>query len=215
GGLLLLCLMPGFIPNEVLIPVHGIVQFASNVSRAVFSPESISWKPIRYFLFGALLSVPIGVALLGLFRFDLLPLFLGIFILLATWIKLPAWTDSPQAFFPLGFVATGLSLFVGATGPLTAPFVQKLPNISRDGIVATSAVLMTVVHLLKLLTFGLAGVALLSQLPLAGCMIVSATCGSLVGTKLRGKLPEKNFRILFRLLVTFLALRMLVLYFLN
>ncbi len=41
GGLLLIAILPLFLPTNALIPVHGFTQIASNVSRAYFGRKAI------------------------------------------------------------------------------------------------------------------------------------------------------------------------------
>ena len=69
---------------------------------------------------------------------------------------------------------------------------------------------MTATHLLKVAVFGLVGFAFAPYLSLIAAMIVSATLGSWAGTKLRGRLPEKLFKKIFKYLITFLSIRMIV-----
>ena len=37
GGMLLIAIMPMFLPPLAVVPVHGVVQLASNASRMAFS----------------------------------------------------------------------------------------------------------------------------------------------------------------------------------
>ena len=36
GGMMLIAIMPGFLPAAAIVPVHGMVQLFSNSSRAFF-----------------------------------------------------------------------------------------------------------------------------------------------------------------------------------
>ena len=109
----------------------------------------------------------------------------------------------------LGAAQTALSLFVGVTGPLTNAFLSR-QNLSRDRLIITASLLMTVTHLLKIVVFGMIGFVFTPYLPLIAGMIVAATLGSYVGTRLRGRLSESLFRKIFKGVVTILALRMIV-----
>jgi uncharacterized protein len=66
---------------------------------------------------------------------------------------------------------------------------------------------MSVQHLLKILAFGLAGFAFLPWIPLLALMIACGYAGTLVGLKVLGRLPDRHFKQVFRIVMTLLALR--------
>jgi uncharacterized membrane protein YfcA len=127
-----------------------------------------------------------------------------------TWlpqIKKKLWF--PGRFLSLGFVQAFLTLFVGATGPLNMPFLIRA-GLSRDQLVVTGAAFMTIVHLVKIITFGLLGFAFGPYLFLMLLMILAVISGSYAGTRLRHKVPEQLFLMTFKLLITVLAIRMII-----
>jgi uncharacterized membrane protein YfcA len=108
----------------------------------------------------------------------------------------------------LGAFQTALSLFIGVAGPLNMPFLLR-ENLGRDRTVVTHAVQMTAMHAMKVATFGFLGFAFGPYLGLLAGMVAGATLGSWAGTRIRSEVPERAFRLGVKLLVTFLALRML------
>ncbi len=210
GGMLLISVMSVFLPAAAIVPVHGVVQFASNASRGAFSPQEIRRDILWPFLVGCLIGTLAGSRIVLNVPTDLLPLPLGIFILTMTWlpqIKQNLWF--PGRFLSLGFVQAFLTLFVGATGPLNMPFLIRA-GLSRDQLVVTGAAFMTIVHLVKIITFGLLGFAFGPYLALMLLMILAVISGSYVGTRLRHKVPEQLFLRAFKLLISLLAMRMII-----
>ncbi|WP_303721947.1 sulfite exporter TauE/SafE family protein [Malonomonas rubra] len=210
GGMLLISVMAVSMPPVAIVPVHGVAQLASNASRGIFALKEISWQIVWPFLCGCLLGSLFGSNLLIRFPSEFLPIPLGIFILIMTW--LPQWEKNfrlPGRFFGLGFVQAVLTLFVGATGPLNMPILLR-EGLSKDQIVVTASALMTLVHLAKIITFGFIGFAFASYLQLMVGMVIAVIAGSFVGTKLRSKIPEQLFKNIFKLLITVLALRMII-----
>jgi len=57
--------------------------------------------------------------------------------------------------------------------------------------------------------FGLLGVTLAPYLPLMVAMVATAALGNLAGSRVLRRVPEQAFRLLFRVLITALALRVL------
>lgn len=209
GGVILIAVMPSFLPASAIIPLHGIVQIASNVSRAAFGLRHIEWRIFWMYAAGAIIGALLGSQIVPYLEWEDLPLVLGVFILLFTWMPaIRGTTDLPGKFTLLGAFQTCLSLFIGVAGPLNLPFLLR-ENLGRDRTVITHSVQMTSMHLMKVITFGFLGFAFAPWWRLIAGMIVAAIAGSWLGTKLRGKIPEGAFRTGVKILISTLALRMI------
>lgn len=210
GGVLLISVMPLFLPPLAVVPVHGVVQLASNASRSLFAWQQVNWSIVRPFVGGLLVGCLAGARVVVAIPTGFLPVPLACFILLLTWAPdLKNRLKLPGKFLALGFVQAFLTLFVGATGPLNLPVLLR-HGLSSGEIVVTQAVLMTLVHLAKVVTFGVIGFAFGAYLPLMAGMVLAVTAGSWAGTRLRHKLPEQLLKKAIKGLVTLLALRMLL-----
>ena len=210
GGIMLISAMPCLLPAAAIIPIHGAVQLAPNGSRVLLGIRHIEWRIFWPFSVGAVLGSAAGAEAVVRLSFDQLPLYLGAFIIFVTWIPIPKRSFRlPGHFAILGALQTFLSLFVGISGPLTNVFLLR-ENLPKDRIVITHGITMTTTHFLKIAVFGLVGFAFAPYLNLIAAMIVSATLGSWTGTKLRGRLPEELFKKIFKYLITFLSIRMIV-----
>jgi uncharacterized membrane protein YfcA len=210
GGVLLISVMAAFLPPLAIVPVHGVVMFASNATRALFGFRHIEWPIFRLYFCGGIIGAAIGSRFIKSIPAEIIPLLLGSFILIVTWI--PTFKIEkriPAKFFWMGGIQTFLSLFVGATGPLLSSVLVR-EGMERDRLVVTHAFLMTSAHLLKVTTFGLVGFVFTPYIPLLVGMIAGVTLGSYFGTYLRGKVPEKPFRQVLKTLLTILALRMIL-----
>jgi uncharacterized membrane protein YfcA len=210
GGVILISVMPGFLPAAAIIPVHGIVQIASNVSLAAFGFRHIEWGIFRLYAAGATIGALLGSQIVPYIAWENMPLILGAFILVFTWMpKIGSAPNIPGKFAVLGLFQTCLSLFIGIAGPLNMPFLLR-ENLGRDRTVITHSVQMTAMHLLKVITLGILGFAFGPYLGLIAGMVIAATLGSWLGTKLRGKIPEEIFRKGIKILISLLAARMLL-----
>jgi uncharacterized membrane protein YfcA len=210
GGILLISVMAAFLPPFAIVPIHGAVMLASNATRALFGLRHMEWRIFRQFLCGGVVGAAIGSRFIWSIPPEAIPLLLGSFILVVTWM--PAFkveSRLPLKFFWLGGIQTFLSLFVGATGPLLSLFLLR-EGLGRDRLVVTHALLMTSVHVLKVTTFGLVGFVFRPYLLLLAGMIAAVTLGSYFGTYVRAKVPEKPFRRVLKVLLTLLALRMIL-----
>lgn len=216
GGITLLAIMLLFLPPLVAIPLHGVIQLASNGSRAWIQrahvDAGILW---RY----GLPLLPMG--LLGLMIARLLPEaglrgLIGAFVLLATWAPgllllgtHPEDIDRNRRFFGLGAIAGVLNVTLGAVGPLIAPFFLNL-GLTRQALVGTKAACQTLGHLAKIVLFGFAGFAFSEHLVLLAGAILAVVAGTWLGSRLLDRVSERVFTVLYRGVLTVVALRLLV-----
>ncbi len=49
GGMILIAILPSFLPINALVPVHGLTQMSSNLSRAVFGYKDVKVEVIPKF----------------------------------------------------------------------------------------------------------------------------------------------------------------------
>jgi uncharacterized membrane protein YfcA len=210
GGLLMLAVMAGAVPPLVLIPVHGLVQLGSNLGRAVLFRQHVRRAIIGWFALGAVVGVSVGASVaISLPRPVLLAL-IGVFILVSTWAPSIGSRPVPERGFTLVGAATAfITMFVGATGPFLAPFLSAERLGNRQATIATFAACMSLKHALKVTAFAATGFAFAPWLPFAAAMIASGFAGTVVGRAVVVRLPERAFRIGFRLILSALALRIL------
>ena len=210
GGLLMIAVLAGALPSAALIPVHGVIQLGSNLGRAVLFRRHVRRGILLWFALGAVFGVGLGASVaVNLPRPALLTV-VAVFILATTWAPRLGSRPVPER----GFVAVGaatafVTMFVGATGPFLAPFLSSERLGDRRATVGTMAACMSLKHGLKVAAFAVAGFVYLPWLPFAAASIASGFLGSLAGRAIVVRLPERTFRIGFRLLLTALALRIL------
>ena len=211
GGILLLTIMALYFPPATLIPLHGIVQFASNGSRAVLLRKFISLPLLIPFLLGSVIGALIGSQLVVAIPEVWYRVGLGSFILILTWLpKLKSVPKLKGKFFFLGGFATFLSLFVGATGPLIAPFFIR-EKLKKEVLVASKAACQLVVHTLKVAVFFSVGFSLVPYWELLVAMVIAVFIGNYLGKKILFRVNEVVFMWLFKGIISVLAIRMVIL----
>jgi len=209
GGLLVLATMTLVLSPTVLIPIHGIVQIGSNGFRAVLMRREILYRIAPAFLVGTLIGSYIGGQTVFALQTWVLQLILGLFVLYATWA--PGFRSSnpgPAKFFGCGVVGGFVTMFIGGSGPLVAPFVYAACP-TRQQVVATHATLMTFQHLFKVIVFGVLGFAFGPYIPLLVGLLLFGAIGTYAGRAVLNRLPEKVFRVGLRFILTLLAIRLL------
>ena len=209
GGLMLVTVMASILPPLAIIPVHGVIQLSSNLSRAMMMWRHIKLTWMMPFVIGTLIGATIGGQLVVAVPTHLLQGIIGLFILYSLWgPSMKAITSSWTTFIGIGAFASFVTMFVGGTGPLVAPFIRATTT-ERRMTVATHAAFMSWQHGIKILAFGLLGFAFSTYAPLVIVMILLSILGSWSGKTILTWMPEKVFRIAFNTVLALLATRLL------
>ena len=209
GGMLLISVLPLFLSPSLIIPIHGITQLASNSSRMVFSLKYVQWALLPKFLIGSLIGVILFGFILTRISTEYVPLAIGLYILLNLWSKnFNKFIKKYENYYLIGLLQTGLGLIVGATGPLSLAVLTKELS-SKDEIIATSSMFMTISHLAKIPVFMVIGVSLLEHLSLISYMVAGSIIGSLLGTKIRLMANNDKLIVVIKILLSVMAFKML------
>lgn len=116
GGTLLIAIMPIYLPGSAIVPIHGLVQLASNSSRMLFSLKAVAWNLVNKFIAGSLLSIALIGLLLANIPTRYIPVFIALYILLNLWVPpFNRLIRKYENFYIVGLVQGGLGLLIGAT----------------------------------------------------------------------------------------------------
>ena len=213
GGTALIALMLLIMPPAAVIPAHGVVQLAANVTRSWLLRRYLAWPIIWRFS----LLLPLGVVL-GLWLFQGLPaaviqLLIGGFVLITLalpFIKQIGIRETPLwAFIPVGFVTGCLNMIVGVIAPILGAIIVRR-DLKKEEIVGTLGFFGVIGNLFKITGFTLVGFSFAKYWPLLAAMVPAAVLGARVGRVLLSKVDERVFLICFRLMLGMLALKLII-----
>ena len=213
GGTALIALMLQVLPPTAAIPVHGVVQLASNTTRVWLLWHHMSWPVILRFC----ALIPFGVAL-GLLLFQGLPteavqILIGIFVLLSLVTQLiKRWrvSDVPLwAFYPIGLITGSLNMVVGVIAPILGVLIIR-KDLTKEGMVGTLGFFGFIGNLLKVAGFSLIGFSFIDFGPLILFMVPAAIIGTRVGRAVLSGMDEKVFLVAFRMMLIVLALKLIL-----
>jgi uncharacterized membrane protein YfcA len=214
GGIMLLAVLLLFLEPAVAIPIHAIVQLASNSSRVVAHASEVRGDLLWPY---TLLLLPAGFVTVPLIQYapaDALRLAIGFFVIVATWRSRwlllgldPGRIPIRRRFALVGAAAGALGPLVGATGPFIAPFFLGI-GLTRFELIGTKAACQATGHLAKMILFGIAGFGFLSFGPLMFAMVVCVIAGTWLGTRLLHRIDDDRFTQLYKLTLTGVAFRL-------
>tara|TARA_Y100000994_G_C15691685_1_gene441781 strand:- start:569 stop:1252 length:684 start_codon:yes stop_codon:yes gene_type:complete len=225
GGIILLGIMAIIIPEGyMVIALHGIIQLISNTTRTYVFRNHLKNKLIKEFSIGAL----IGAALSGLIIFlliqfynvnsaseikvDFLKPIIGIFIIWYLFLKGPKKEKISKSFVKVGGISGLASVFVGATGPLIAPFFLK-SNLTKENIIANKAACQMITHCTKIPLFiYFFNMNYINEYQILLPLICAVFIGTNFGKYILKMIPEELFKKLFKTALFLIAIRLIVSY---
>lgn len=209
GGMLLLALMAQVFAPAVLIPLHGVAQFFSNINRGIIHRSKLEWSYLKPFMFGSMIGAFAFVPLVVYVNPVAGAMAVGCFILLVTWF--PKWLNASRM-LPVfsGGLSSGLGVLFGATGPLAMSAHPKA-NWTKEQIVGNHGAAMAFQHGIKVIAYVVAGVNLYTYLPHIAVLFFGAWLGTFIGTRLLAKLTDDRFKTVLKWVLTALALRLILL----
>ena len=161
------------------------------------------------FAIGAVIGSAIGGKIVVSIPVALMQAILGMFMLYVCFSpKITAGMPTQKRFFALGAIGAFISMFIGATGTILAPWVRGVSD-DRRIFVATHSCIMMFIHGLKVIVFVVLGFEFFAYLPLMATMVTAGFLGNWIGFKLLDVMEEELFRRVFQVVLILLSLRLL------
>ncbi len=213
GGTVLLAAMLQFMNPSEAIPVHGVIQFTSNIARTLLLRKFVKWGIILKFSLTLPLGVYLGLEIFQSFDAEDIKKLIGLFILIALILQnikfIKNLIISSNWYYIVGLFTGVLNILVGVIAPLLAVIVKKSIN-EKKSIVGTLGYFGLVGNFTKIIGFSLIGFSFLEYLDTFLLMIPATLLGSRIGQYLLDKISNKLFFYIFQIILIFLALRLLI-----
>ncbi len=225
GGIILLGIMAIIIPNGyMVIALHGIIQLISNTTRTFVFRKYLKKDLIKEFLIGAIIGAGLSAIIIFLLikffevssaneiKVDFLKPLIGIFIIWYLFLKGQKKEKKSKSFIKVGSISGLASIFIGATGPLIAPFFLN-SNLTKENIIANKAACQMITHLTKIPLFiFFFNVNYIQEYKLLLPLILAVFIGTNFGKKILDMIPEKLFIKLFKTTLFIIAIKLIFSY---
>lgn len=198
GALLLLPIFVVAFGVRDAVAVLTIVQLTSNISRVFLNRSELDRSVVKWFTLGAVPAAVLGSLLFVAAPAPVLTKAIGAFLLMAVvWLRWGPTVRSVNDHVLVGVgAASGLgSALVGSVGPLVAPFMLAR-GLTKGAYIGTEAATAVVMHLTKLVVFGLAAVLTLPGIGYGIALAPASAGGTFVGRQVVDRLPAQAFAVL-------------------
>ncbi len=208
GGVTLLGVMTALLPAPIVVPLHGIVQLASNWTRTWAFRKHVRWSIFFAFMGPAVVGVAIAANIWADLELTWFKAWIGAFILaFLLWRKYKPKLRNPPvwSYGLLGLAAGLLAIFVGATGPFLAPFFLR-DDFDNEEVIATKAVCQTWLHLLKIPAFLALSFDYSPYATVLAALVAAVIGGTYFGKHLLNRISKERFVFWFQLVLALLAI---------
>lgn len=224
GGIILLGIMAILIPEGyMVIALHGIIQLVSNATRTFVFRSHLKQNLIKEFFIGAIIGLSFSGLIIYLLvlgfdvqsakelKVDFLKPVIGIFILWYLYLKGPKKKKDSKTFSKVGLISGFSTVFIGATGPLIAPFFIN-DKFSKENIIANKAACQVISHLGKIPLFiFFFKMDYFAEFKVLIPLIIAVLIGTNLGKHILQFIPENIFRKVFKILLTVISLKLIFL----
>ena len=212
GGTVLLAAMLQFMNPAEAIPVHGVIQFTSNITRTWLLRKFVNWKIILKFSLLLPFGIFVGLKIFQNVESDDIKILIGFFILLVIGIQnfkiISKLKISTNVYLIIGFLTGILNILVGVIAPLLA-VILKQSITEKKSIVGTLGYFGLIGNLIKIIGFSFIGFSFFEYLDTFLMILPATLIGSRIGQFLLNKISNKFFTVMFQLILVALAIRLL------
>jgi uncharacterized membrane protein YfcA len=212
GALLLLPLLVVYVGAEHAVPLLTVAQLIGNLSRAGFGYRKIQWKPVGFFLFGAIPSAVLGALSFVQLSKNIVTRAIGLAIIIFVLLKITGILKLKPSKWLLvigGSIVGFLSGLVGSAGPIGAVvfLTLGLPPIAYVASEATTALAMHAVKMVIYQQF----ITLNQQFWFLACLLgIAMILGTWAAKRFIEKISPENFQKYISILLIAIGLYMLI-----
>ena len=208
GALIVLGVTSTVLPIPAIVPIHSTLLIGSTATRVVLFRDFIDWSIVRPFIAGSLVGALVGSRVYFELPEALIATAISLLMLVALW--LPAVTWRPRIRHPwviVGFIHTLVSTLF-AYGALLHSVILHT-GLDRRQVIGTMGGALTGMGIFKIAGYALNGFDYRPYLVMIFVALIMSLAGTAVGKRLGDGLSEEKFRLVYRILITLTALRLL------
>lgn len=194
-------------PISAVVPMHSALMLGTSLGRSWFFWKYVHWGITIPFILGCLIGAPAGTRIYVTLPETVIAVVVGLFMLAAVWFPPVKWRPRfRHPFFIVGVVHSFLSAMF-SFGGVMQPLMMRT-QLDKMQVVATLSVSLLAMNVFKLGGYAAFGFDFGPYLLLIGAALVAGVAGAGLGRSIVERIPEERFRLVFRLIMTALALQL-------
>ncbi len=207
GGFVMIALLSTVLPISAMVPVHSVMMVGLSLSRTWYFRKDIHWPIVIPFVIGALIGAIGGTSLYLDLPEVLIAFSVATLMLLAVWLPdIEFKREIPHPFFLVGLIHAFLSSLFSFGGIYQPVMVRT--KLNKLQITATLAAGLMFMNMFKITGYATFGFDFKPYLLVMAIAILVAFPAAKLGKSMLHKISEKQFRSVFKIIMTVFALRL-------
>jgi uncharacterized membrane protein YfcA len=208
GGFVMIAILSSILPITAMVPVHSVMMVGLSLSRTWYFRKDIHYPIVIPFVIGALIGAIAGTSLYIGLPEAFIAFSVAILMLLAVWVPdINFKREIPHPFFLIGLLHSFLSALFSFGGLFQPVMVRtKLNKLQITATLAAGLMFMNAFKIVGYVTFGFDFSPYMVVMLLA---ILVAFPAAKLGKAMLHKISEKQFRQVFKIIMTIFAARLL------
>ena len=210
GGVLLFTVMTLYFPINVIIPIHGVIQFFNNLLTLTFLKKHLKKSLMLPFIAGSIPGILLATFVVNKIIKTDAPQMIILGLITYSLFRpkrLPDLELQHKNFIWVGLITGFLGIIAGAIDPILAPFFVR-KDLNKEEVIANKAAMQAIVHFAKIPVFIYLG---FDYLPfITFCLITNLACffGTQFGIYMLQRMTEEVFLKVFKIALSATGLRM-------
>ena len=195
-------------PLTAAVPLQSVFAFSSLIARIAYFWSHINWPIVGAFAIGSIIGVTLGARIfVGLTEANI-ALLLGSLLLVFIWFPKVNWNiPFRHPFFLVGGLHSFLATLFGV-GALLQPAILRT-RLLKLQITSTLAACLITMDVFKITGYVSYGFSYIDYIPHIIFATIAGFAGTWAGKHVTHKISEQTFRLVFKGLITLVALRLL------
>lgn len=208
GGPLILVVLGLTLPVSAMVPLHSALALGLLLARLWHFRRHIDWYIVRVFVPGALIGVLLGARVYVAMPPQYIAAAVSLLIMGTVWFPAVRWRPFlPHPFFFVGVIHAFLSTLFSFGGLLQPLMIRT--RLDRMQIIGTLSMALGVMTVIKTVSYAAYGFDYRPYAWIIAGAVLASFPGARAGKALARRFDEDRFRLAFRLVMTFLALRLM------
>ena len=208
GGVYVLLLsVLAVLPASAAIPLQSPLSAGSLAARIGLFWRDIQWRIVGTFVFGCLFGVYFGARAFAAASDALLQILLGFILVALIWLPKPGvrWKVK-HPFVYVGAVHSFVGTMFGVGGILQSFIIRT--DLRKAQVTGTLAACMLLLDVMKVASYVGLGFRYQDYIPHIVLATIAGFAGTWIGKRASIHVSERAFRVVFRWLITLVALRL-------
>jgi uncharacterized protein len=208
GYFVILAISTWVLPMTTALPLQPSLIYTSLIARVAYFWTHSDWSIVLTFCVGAVLGVFLGANAFIYLSEAILSLSVGGMMLFITWLPPVSYRlKIKYPYIPVGIIHGFLTTAIGGSAVLQT-IIMRTTLLKRQ-VTATLASCFIAMETMRIIGYASVGFNYAEHIPIIITASIAGVLGTWVGKHTEHFISEKLFRIIFKWLMTFIALRLL------